>query len=587
LATINGTNNNDELYGTEGNDTIHGLGGHDLIVGYGGNDTLAGDDGGDWLDGGAGDDWLMGGSGFDYLDGGAGWDLADFSNYKNPHYNVVVNLATGFATVSDSTSSSVDRLVGIEGAIGTSGHDVFYGNDGANEFYGGEGDDYFTGGGGADYLYGGWGFRDQAIYKDSAVGVTVNLATGVGFGGTAEGDVLAAIEDLAGSEHADTLIGNDGINWLFGRGGNDLMKGGGGADRLAGDGGDDTLKGGGGADVLNGHSGIDTASYYGSSAGVFVSLITNTAAYGDAEGDTFANIENLTGSIYGDNLWGDNRANVLDGMDGNDTLLGYGETDTLNGGYGADKLFGMDGLDVLNGGADDDILDGGAGFDLLDGGLGADTLRGGIDGDWYYVDSSADVVTEAAGEGYDTVYTTTTYVLAAGSEVEVLYANDPTFTAAIDLVGNEFNNALLGNNGQNTIVGSPGNDGGGYDGLDVMTGYAGADRFVWTSTNETTLAGQEADVVTDFTRVDGDLLDFSQIDANAMGGTANDEFTFVGIVDVTQGGSFTAPGQIGYFTSATDTFILLNTEVDAGIDFQDATIRVAGVHTVDDSWFVL
>jgi hypothetical protein len=71
-----------------------------------------------------------------------------------------------------------------------------------------------------------------------------------------------------------------------------------------------------------------------------------------------------------------------------------------------------------------------------------------------------------------------------------------------------------------------------------------------------------------------------------MGGTANDEFTFVGIVDVTQGGSFTAPGQIGYFTSATDTFILLNTEVDAGVDYQDATIRVAGVHTVDASWFV-
>jgi Ca2+-binding RTX toxin-like protein len=363
LATINGTNNNDERYGTEGNDTIHGLGGHDLIVGYGGNDTLAGDDGGDWLDGGAGDDWLMGGSGFDYLDGGAGWDLADFSNYKNPHYNVVVNLATGFATVSDSTSSSVDRLVGIEGAIGTSGHDVFYGNDGANEFYGGEGDDYFTGGGGADYLYGGWGFRDQAIYKDSAVGVTVNLATGVGFGGTAEGDVLAAIEDLAGSEHADTLIGNDGINWLFGRGGNDLMKGGGGADRLAGDGGDDTLKGGGGADVLNGHSGIDTASYYGSSAGVFVSLITNTAAYGDAEGDTFANIENLTGSIYGDNLWGDNRANVLDGMDGNDTLLGFGGQDFLEGGYGDDTLFGMDGDDFLVGGDGADVLNGHSGID--------------------------------------------------------------------------------------------------------------------------------------------------------------------------------------------------------------------------------
>jgi hypothetical protein len=29
------------------------------------------------------------------------------------------------------------------------------------------------------------------------------------------------------------------------------------------------------------------------------------------------------------------------------------------------------------------------------------------------------------------------------------------------------------------------------------------------------------------------------------------------------------------------------TEVDAGIDYQDATIRVAGVHNVDASWFML
>jgi hypothetical protein len=35
------------------------------------------------------------------------------------------------------------------------------------------------------------------------------------------------------------------------------------------------------------------------------------------------------------------------------------------------------------------------------------------------------------------------------------------------------------------------------------------------------------------------------------------------------------------------TYILLNTEVDAGVDYQDATIRLAGAFTVDASWFVL
>jgi hypothetical protein len=153
-------------------------------------------------------------------------------------------------------------------------------------------------------------------------------------------------------------------------------------------------------------------------------------------------------------------------------------------------------------------------------------------------------------------------------------------------IGAHRNQTIVGNNGSNTIAGSPGYDLNfdgvvDYDGLDVMTGNGGGDVFVWTSTNQTTLAGEEADVVTDFNRAEGDLLAFNSIDANAMGGTANDEFTFVGIVDVTQGGSFAGVGQIGYFTTATDTFILLNTEVDAGVDYQDATIRVAGVHTVD------
>jgi serralysin len=232
--------------------------------------------------------------------------------------------------------------------------------------------------------------------------------------------------------------------------------------------------------------------------------------------------------------------------------------------------------------------------DTLDGGDGADIMIGGGGYDTYIVDDAADVVTEAIGEGFsegfDLVETSVDYALAAGSEVEVLYA-DPAGTTAIALVGNEFDNVIVGHDGQNTLGGGLGRDTLiGHGDLDIMTGNDNGDTFVWTSTDETGVAGQEADVVMDFNRADGDLLDVSQIDADATDGA----FEFVGIVDVTAGGSFTAPGQIGYFTADTDgngvadqTYILLNTEVDAGIDYQDATIHLVGGQTVDASWFVL
>jgi serralysin len=374
--------------------------------------------------------------------------------------------------------------------------------------------------------------------------------------------------------------------------GHDLLKGRGGDDALFGEDGHDNLKGGGGADYLAGGSGSDVVNYSQSSAGVFVSLITNTAAYGDAEGDTFASIEYVVGSSHADNLWGDDGANQLSGLDGADTLKGFGGSDHLFGGGGNDRLFGQNDSDYLDGGAGADTLDGGAGNDVLDGWTDADTMRGGVGDDSYIVDTAADAVIEARGEGrLDTVHARTTYVLTAGSEVETLHAVDRASTTAIDLVGTEFDQTIVGNNGQNTIVGSAAGDdvnGDGvedYDGLDVMTGNGGGDVFVWTAATETRPAGQEADVVTDCNRAQGDLLAFNPIDANVTNGAqVNDAFTFVGVVNVAAGASFTAPGQIGFFTTATDTFILLNTDADG---FQEATIRLAGVHNVDASWFVL
>ena len=87
--------------------------------------------------------------------------------------------------------------------------------------------------------------EDHAGYWGSDAGVTVNLATGMGQGGHAEGDTLTGIENVSGSyHHADHLIGDDGDNGLSGNGGNDTLDGGAGDDWLDGQDGEDLLTGG-------------------------------------------------------------------------------------------------------------------------------------------------------------------------------------------------------------------------------------------------------------------------------------------------------------------------------------------------------
>src|SRR5262245_40346234 len=455
-----------------------------------------------------------------------------------------------------NNSETLDLFDGV-----TNSADTIFGFGGNDSIFGLGGNDLIIGGAGADSINGGSG-TDTSSYSDSSEGVTVNLENGTGFGGTAEGDTLTSIENITGSSHDDFLIGNGGNNVLTGLEDNDILKGGGGNDTLYGDSGNDTLKGGGGADVLNGGSGIDTADYADSSAAVFISLYNDVAAWGDAEGDELNSIENVSGSAHDDTLWGNDGANVLKGRDGADTLKGFGGADTLWGGDDDDGLYGMDGTDTLRGEDGNDWLDGGASADTMIGGLGSDT---------YIVDTPADIVTEAAGQGtMDRVKTSSTYSLAAGSEVEILETGDFSGLTVLDLVGNEFNNTIVGNAASNTIVG--------YMGQDFLTGGGAADVFVWTATAESALAGADADVIMDFNRALGDLIAVNPIDANTATG-GDQAFTFVGTA------GFTGAGQINYFTTATDTYILFNTNADTTA--QEMTIRVAGVHVVDASWFVL
>ena len=83
-------------------------------------------------------------------------------------------------------------------------------------------------------------------------------------------------------------------------------------------------------------------SYYVSDEGVHVSLspfLIGGNWGGDAEGDTLFSIENLSGSKYDDELYGNNQANLLWGNEGNDVF---------NGGGGGDHIYGGDGIDTVS-----------------------------------------------------------------------------------------------------------------------------------------------------------------------------------------------------------------------------------------------
>ena len=96
---------------------------------------------------------------------------------------------------------------------------------------------------------------------------------------------------------------------------------------------------------------------------------------------------------------GDDRANMIWGGDGDDTIDGLGGDDMIYGGAGDDMVTGGDGADMIMGGDGDDMLDGGTGYDrtgadMIMGGAGNDTIKGGFN------DHADDMLT--GGPGGDT-----------------------------------------------------------------------------------------------------------------------------------------------------------------------------------------
>ena len=250
-------------------------------------------------------------------------------------------------------------------------------------------------------------------------------------------------DQLYGFAGDDYLSGGPGDDELFGGVGVDQLFGGLGTDTLNGDAGDDYLDGGEGSDVLRGGQGND------------VYVVDGSDTVLETQGGLIGGIDRIMTS--GDWVLSTPNVEEFEAIGTDHVRIAGNELNNL--------ILGNVGDNVLSGGEGTDIIEGRAGSDDLDGGSGRDRMIGGLGHDRYWVDGSRDIVTEDADAGIDHVYASVDHVLASHLE-------DLTLLGSGDIAGtgNDLDNVVMGNDGNNLLSG-------GYGGVDRLIGGAGDDIY--------------------------------------------------------------------------------------------------------------
>ncbi|MBU3556003.1 hypothetical protein ICN31_10665, partial [Polynucleobacter sp. UB-Piko-W3] len=451
---------NDKLYGRDGNDVLSGLSGNDYLSGGNGNDTIYGGDGNDALYGNAGLDTIYGGAGNDIIDpgtgyyetlyGGTGDDIYIINeNYFMPYSKMIEYANEGNDTVITSNGSftladNVESLafVGVTGGNGT-------GNSLANVLVGNTGSNTLDGGAGNDTLY----------------GDTANLLLSDGMaGGT-----------------SDYLIGGAGNDVLWGQSGDDTLDGGTGNDTMYGGTGNDTYY----VDSASDYA-IDAANLAaGSNGGLIntggVDWIYASATVDMSDTSHFRYIENVrlvdsaqAFTMSGSDYYSTSYLGII-GTEYSNILTGNQYDNWINGFAGDDTMTGGGGNDVITGGTGNDTLDGSYGnMDILIYGTGniADTISKN-DGRYGY--NLLATLTNHNGDGIKANLNYYDYRFDANNLIKAYtVTGSVNVNAGTDLVynfdgivGTNFNDTIVGTDGDNWIEGGRGNDtlvgAGGFD----------------------------------------------------------------------------------------------------------------------------
>lgn len=225
------------------------------------------------------------------------------------------------------------------------------------------------------------------------------------------------------------------------------------------------FRGSGGMDVFDGGPGYDILDYSTQDLSIRVALpdaLYTVVHAGGLPKDLVRGIEGVIGGTRSDYITGNAQDNVL------------------LGGAGDDALYGMAGHDLIIGGIGHDLIDGGEGYDAV---------------------------------SYEMRIVPVSVTLNGHQDSPVMVDGQPE-----DIVRNI--EAVLGSGGDDVIVGDQyDNFFNGLGGADRLTGGVGADIFAYERAERT------EDIITDFSRAEGDQLDFSEFDANSTA-DGNQPFLF-------------------------------------------------------------
>lgn len=502
----------ESIIGTVYGDAITGNARDNIIIGGGGNDTMAGGSGSDTYS------FYSDPSGADTITEAANSD-SDMLDFSGCDVGVTIDISSTSSQSWGDGSIVLSSSTGIENFTGSNYNDSFTGNSRNNVIIGNPGNDTLAGGSGDDYYVFGAAANGSDVITESAyadedtlffnladVGVTIDLSStsSQSWGdGSLQFSSGAGIDNVFGSQYADSITGNDGNNSLVGGSGNDTLIGGDGDDSLVGEDGDDSLVGGSGSDIYNfeaiaqgadaiveaANLDVDSLIFENSDVAITMDLSsTSSQPWGDGTItlSSSAGIEAIQGGAFNDSLTGNSENNVIFGGGGNDTMAGGGGNDVYAFGAVAQ------GSDVIteSANADTDCLD----FSPADVAVSIDI---------------SNTSSQSWGDGTISLSTSTSIEVVFGSLNNDTIIGNSRQNDIFGLAGNDSleggtsDDYLYGNDGNDTIKGEDGNDFlAGGSGNDSLIGGDGDDFYYFTG------EAQGADSITEAAGIDEDTLSF-------------------------------------------------------------------------------